>query len=119
MTSSSASLCIVARHYATGAPVEVICAGKTIKAVQAPTGIVADFTAGWVAPALFDLQINGCAGEAFYDEDLTTRGVRHVVDVCRQHGIAGLLPTVITNSHSGMRQILETLHTACETDPAV
>jgi N-acetylglucosamine-6-phosphate deacetylase len=116
MIGSQPALRIRARHYATGEPVEVVCAGGKIQAIQAPTEATADLTAGWVAPALFDLQINGCAGQGFFAENLTTHGVRNVVDLCRQHGIGGLLPTVITNSSAGIQRVLETLHTACATD---
>src|SRR5213078_3295646 len=65
--SVSNPLLIRARHYATREPVEVLCAGGHIRAVSpAPPGQEAGAAdvrvheGGWVAPALFDLQINGC-----------------------------------------------------------
>ena len=41
------------------------CEQGRIQAVWRPPATVpADLEAGWVAPALFDLQINGCDGTA-------------------------------------------------------
>ena len=39
-----------------------------------------DREAGWVAPALFDLQINGCDGAASIRRNLTVDDIRHVVE---------------------------------------
>jgi N-acetylglucosamine-6-phosphate deacetylase len=80
---------------------------------------LADREAGWVGPALFDLQINGCLGIAFSSSRLTTHEVRTVVDECRRHGIAGLLPTLVTNSFDVLSRAFATLLRACETDPVV
>src|SRR5207245_8530459 len=63
-----------ARHYATGEPVEIRYADGRITSVAA----VPD-ASGWVAPALFDLQINGCEGHSFTSGQLTVDKVRHVV----------------------------------------
>jgi hypothetical protein len=49
---------VIARHYATGDPVEIEHANGTIVRVSPAAGP----PEGWVAPALFDLQINGCRG---------------------------------------------------------
>lgn len=107
------------RHYATGETVEVVCAGGVIAAVGPPTGARADLEAGWIAPALFDLQINGCAGHSFNSERLDADAVRHVVTVCRRHGLAALLPTLVTNSFAALRHGMATLRAACEEDHAL
>ena len=60
-----------------------------------------DREAGWAAPALFDLQINGCDGRSFNSPQLTVDDVRHVVEVCRRHGVAGLCPTLVTAIRRG------------------
>jgi N-acetylglucosamine-6-phosphate deacetylase len=96
---------VIARHYATGEPVE-------IERAIGPPG-------GWVAPALFDLQINGCRGISFNSPKLTFEGVRTVVDECRTHGIGGLLPTLVTNSSAALTHGFTTLCRAIETDPVV
>src|SRR3954468_1740969 len=87
-----------ARHYATGEPTDVEYAGGAIVRVARAGIIPADRVAGWVAPALFDLQINGCLGIGFNSSALTGDQVRAVVDECRRHGIGGLLPTLVTGS---------------------
>src|SRR5205823_6489836 len=45
--------------------------------------------------------------------------VRHVVDVCRRHGVGGLLPTLVTNSAEALLHGFATLRKACEEDAAV
>ena len=78
---------IRARHYATGEPVEIVCEGGRIQAINpqdSPVGAESAsnmLEADWVAPALFDLQINGCDGHSFNSEKLTAASVRYVVDV--------------------------------------
>jgi glutamate-1-semialdehyde 2,1-aminomutase len=108
---------IRARHYATGELVDVVCGGGRIQSVGPPGREPADRKAGWVAPALFDLQINGCEGRSFTSKQLTTADVRHVVEVCRRHGIGGLCPTVVTNSFAVLAHGLRTIRQACEADP--
>jgi N-acetylglucosamine-6-phosphate deacetylase len=65
------------------------------------------------------LQINGCDGRSFNSPSLTTAEVRHVIDVSRRHGIAGLCPTLVTASHEALRHGLTTLRRACEEDATV
>src|SRR5687767_12228017 len=109
---------IRARHYATGEPTEITYSDGTIVHVSRATPVRADREAGWVAPALFDLQINGCRGISFNSPTLTGDEVRTVVDECRRHGIGGLLPTLVTNSFDAIAHGFRTLRRACETDPA-
>jgi N-acetylglucosamine-6-phosphate deacetylase len=108
-----------ARHYVTGEKVEIVCGPAGIKSVAPADYGPADLEAGWVAPALFDLQINGCEGRNFSSERLTLEDVRQVVMVCRRHGIAGLCPTVITNSFATQHHGLATLRRAWEQDAAL
>jgi N-acetylglucosamine-6-phosphate deacetylase len=107
------------RHYATGQPVDVDWEDGLVRAVGPASGAPPDRRAGWVAPALFDLQVNGCDGKSFNTEELTVEDVRHVVRVCRRHGVAGLCPTLVTNSAEALRHAFATLRRACETDPEV
>ncbi len=75
--------------------------------------------AGWVAPALFDLQINGCDGYSFNSDRLTLDMVRHVVKVCRKHGMGGFCPTLVTNSFEATAHGLSTIRQASETDKEI
>src|SRR5439155_10601298 len=70
--------------------------------------------AGWVAPALFDLQINGCAGHNFSSTKLGRESIRQVVAICRQHGIGAFCPTLVTNSFEALQHGFRTLREACE-----
>ena len=107
------------RYYATGHLEDVQWNQGRIDAV-APSGDARpDLEAGWYSPALFDLQINGCHGRNFSSQALTPEDVRFVVDVCLRHGIAGLCPTVVTNSYAALMHGLATLRRACESDRVV
>lgn len=108
---------IRARHYATGEPTDLEYADGRI-ARLAPAGpTTPDRTAGWVAPALFDLQVNGCLGISFNSPTLTVEQVRTVVDECRRHGLGGLLPTLVTNSFDALAHGFGTLRQARAADP--
>lgn len=108
---------IRARHYITGKPVEISCVDGKIASIAPIDAQVLD--AGWVAPALFDLQVNGCDGHSFNSEKLTVDSVAHVVGVCRQHGIGGICPTLVTNSFAGLAHGMATIRSACEQDRAL
>jgi N-acetylglucosamine-6-phosphate deacetylase len=108
-----------ARHYATGQPIDVVTRDGHVVAIEPPAAAAPDVSAGWVAPALFDLQINGCDGHSFNSERLTADGVRHVVAVCRRHGLGAICPTLVTNSFEALAHGLATLRRACEADADV
>ena len=98
---------IHARHYATGAAIELVLTAGRIERITPPHREPPDLRAGWVAPGFFDLQINGCDGHSFNSGRLTTDSIRHVVDVCRKHGITGLCPTLITNSFTELARLYD------------
>ena len=53
---------IRARHYATGDWTDLEIENGRITSIGPAHSLAPDLQAGWVAPALFDLQINGCDG---------------------------------------------------------
>jgi N-acetylglucosamine-6-phosphate deacetylase len=110
---------IHANHYATGERLHLRVENGRLAAADATITGAPALEAQWVAPALFDLQINGCDGRAFSSPSLTVDDVRHVVRVCHRHGIGGLCPTLITNSAAILLHGFTTLRRACETDPDV
>lgn len=110
---------IHARHFATGLPVEVRCEGGKICSVGPPSPAAPDLQAGWVAPALFDLQINGGLGHSFNSEELTVDNVCQVATLCREHGIGGFCPTLVTNALPALAHGLATIRRARETCPEV
>src|SRR5437867_7491142 len=107
-----------ARHYATGETIAITSAGGRIASVT-PQSVPPGVALPWVAPALFDLQINGCDGHSFNSPRLDGEAVGHVVQVCRRHGIAGLCPTLVTNSFDALAHGFHTLAAACDTDSAL
>jgi N-acetylglucosamine-6-phosphate deacetylase len=108
-----------ARHYATAEPVDVVCADGRIESIGSPARGPADLEAGWVAPALFDLQINGCHARNFSSGELTEDDIRTVVAACFRHGIAAFCPTLITSAFEALTHGLATLRRTCEADPAL
>ncbi len=101
-----------ARHHATNLPIAVAVEDGRITTVtesdQSPEV--------WIAPALFDPQINGCLGISFNSPSLTPEQVRTVADVCRKHGIGAFAPTLITNSYGSLHHGFATLAKALDTD---
>ncbi len=105
-----------ARHYASGEPVDLICEqGRIARLTPAGQGRV-DVEAGWIAPALFDLQINGCDGISFNSPHLNEDDIRRVVAVCYRHGIAAFCPTLITNSREALLHSCAVIDRACTAD---
>jgi N-acetylglucosamine-6-phosphate deacetylase len=108
------TLLLRARHYRTGERIDLLCCDGVVSSV-APAGAgPADLEGGWIAPALFDLQVNGGGGIAFGSGDLTVAQVRQVVAMCRRHGVAGLCPTLITGPFEALVHGFATLRQACE-----
>ena len=101
------------RHYATGEVVEIVIQDGVLRSLGNPGPEPADMEAAWVAPALFDLQINGCDGHSFNSEKLTLESIRHVVGVCRKHGIGSFCPTLVTNHFAALAHGLSTIVRAC------
>jgi N-acetylglucosamine-6-phosphate deacetylase len=106
-----------ARHYQSSQPIDLVCQDGLIASVGPAGEERPDLEAGWVAPALFDLQINGGLGVAFGSGRLTVEEVRTVVGECRRHGLAGLCPTLITGSAEDLVQGFSVLRRACESEP--
>jgi N-acetylglucosamine-6-phosphate deacetylase len=116
VSMNTTSLRLRARHYASGEPVDLVCERGRIAAMATLGNGPVDLEAGWVAPAFFDVQINGCDGISFNSPRLTREDIHHVVQVCRRHGIAALCPTLITNSREALLHGFTTIHRACEAD---
>ena len=108
-----------AKHYQTEQMVDVCCNDGKIVSVEKAGNFVPDHQAAYIAPAFFDLQINGAMGIAFSDINLDESGIRKVLSVCRLHGIEAICPTIITNSHQVLLHGFSTLRKACESDPLI
>jgi N-acetylglucosamine-6-phosphate deacetylase len=104
------------RQFVTSQPIEVLIEADRIASIK-PIASVENLP--YLAPALFDLQINGAGGHGFTSDRLTTDDIRAVVCRCRQHGIGGFCPTLITSSFATLRHALATLAAAVEADPTL
>ncbi|MFM8288771.1 MAG: N-acetylglucosamine-6-phosphate deacetylase [Planctomycetaceae bacterium] len=119
MSDAAPALTVVARRYETGEPVRIEVARGVIERVspawpgQSLPGLP------WVAPGLFDLQINGYGGVSFTSATVTAEQVRQVIRALARHGIAQLCPTLVTASHAELTQGLKAIDAACRTDPLV
>jgi len=107
------------RRYDNGEPVRVLMSGDRIAAVEpaTPTGSVGDWP--WIAPALFDLQINGHGGVWFSDDQLTPEQAATAVKAYLQHGVTRLCPTLVTNSFAALEWGFRAIASACDQDPLV
>ena len=108
-----------AKHYQTEQMVDVCCDGSKIVSVEKAGNFVPDYQAAYIAPAFFDLQINGAMGVAFSDINLDESGIRKVLSVCKIHGIEAICPTIITNAHPVLIHGFNTLRKACESDSTI
>lgn len=107
------------RRYDTGEPVRVLIRGDRIAAVEpaTPSSPVSDWP--WIAPALFDLQINGYGGVWFSDEKLTSEATTTAVKAYLKYGVTRLCPTLVTNSFAALERGFRAIATACDQDPLV
>jgi N-acetylglucosamine-6-phosphate deacetylase len=110
---------IRARHYATAELVDVSCSAGRIATIGPPGSAPVDREVGWIAPALFDLQINGALGHNFTSRELTVDAVHHVYTACRSHGIGSFCPALITASVEVLTHGLSTVCRARADDSAI
>lgn len=73
----------------------------------------------WISHALVDLQINGFGGVDLNSADLTVDDVSRMTRSLASRGTGVWVPTIITQSHEHIAEILRTLALAVERDPAV
>ena len=86
---------ITARHYATGQPVRLCWKDGIISAIEAVSEAPSEL---WIAPSIFDLQINGYAGIDFQQDDLTLDDLLAATRQLRAAGCATYLLTLITDA---------------------
>lgn len=112
---TSGSLC--ARRYDTGEPVRIGWQAGAITAVEpaVPDGKVTDCP--WVAPGLFDLQINGYGGVWFSDRSLTPAQVVAAIEPYFAHGVTRLCPTLITSDRETLLAGFAAIRRACDEHP--
>ena len=110
---------IEGRRYDTGEPVTITVEGDRIAAIAParPHGPIADRP--FVAPGLFDLQINGHGGVWYSQPGLTAQDVIETLQPHFQHGVTRMLPTLVTNSFENLAAGFTAIRDACESHPWV
>ena len=110
-------LTLYGRRYENGEPVRVTIEGERIASVDPawPPRDAAEWP--YIAPGLFDLQINGRGGTWFGKEGITPDDVLGVLEAHFRFGLTRLCPTVITNSFAVLHDALAALRMACEREP--
>ncbi|HQR06272.1 MAG TPA: N-acetylglucosamine-6-phosphate deacetylase [Gemmatales bacterium] len=107
-------------HYRTGELLDLVIEGEQIASLHAADDSQeADHLADIIAPAYFDLQINGGMGVNFTSAHLQQEELERVVEICAAHGMAAFCPTVITASNETILAAMTSLRRACETNPAL
>ena len=109
------SLSFVARRFDTTEPVRITTEGRLIASVE-PAEVPRPEAERlpFVAPGLFDIQVNGWGGTWFSQADLTPDDVARVVAEFLPHGVTRLFPTLITNSFDSLKAGFEAIAEACE-----
>ena len=107
------TISVQARRYDTSEPVSIeIADGRITRIVPAwPTGTVDDWPL--VAPAFFDLQINGHGGTWFSSDSLTADDVIRTLEPHFAFGITRLCPTLITASFEALAAGFAAIDEAC------
>jgi N-acetylglucosamine-6-phosphate deacetylase len=111
---------INARHYLDGRWFELIVVDAKIASVRAADASSAPGPDDdWVAPAFWDIQLNGRWGQSFSGPELTVDQVAEIVRAQAGLGTARLCPTLITAPLPDMLRGLRTIAAACEQKPAI
>jgi N-acetylglucosamine-6-phosphate deacetylase len=105
---------LIARHFATGLPVELKWDNGVVHSVtEVPDG-PADL---WIAPALLDLQINGFAGVDFQQDGLSEQELLQAARGLRNAGCTRFLLTLITDDWQKLMQRLRHYRRLRESSP--
>ncbi len=102
----------LARRFDTRETVRIRIVDRVIVSINAEKA-AADEELLFVAPALFDLQVNGYGGTWFSDEQLTVEKTLTTLDAYYAHGVTRLCPTLITNSTEALEHGFHTIDQAC------
>jgi N-acetylglucosamine-6-phosphate deacetylase len=110
-------LTIYGRHYENGEPVRIRVEGERIAAVDPAWPPRNAPPWPYVAPGLFDLQINGRGGTWFGKIGITADEVLGVLKEHFRFGLTRLCPTLITNSFDALAGAFAAIREACEREP--
>jgi N-acetylglucosamine-6-phosphate deacetylase len=101
-------------HYETGRPVTLeIVDGIIVRVDETENPEDTDL---YIAPGLFDNQVNGYSGVDFSGDDLTSDGVLRATSALWKEGVTTYLPTLLTNSHENLLKNFRILAEAVRND---
>lgn len=104
---------LVGRRYDTYEAVSIKIKGEKISSIDLlPDSEAADLP--FIAPSMFDLQINGYGGVWFNQQGLTVEDVCSVLEKHYQYGITRICPTLITSSYEDYVGGFTAIREACE-----
>ncbi|MCC7518140.1 MAG: N-acetylglucosamine-6-phosphate deacetylase [Verrucomicrobiae bacterium] len=106
---------VVAFHWQSWEPVEIAWNDGVIASIASAPQNARPET--WIAPALFDLQINGYGGVDFQKEDLTTEELRRAARALRRDGCARFFLTLVTSEWNGLLARLRHAKARRDADP--
>src|SRR2546422_9834400 len=89
---------LIGKHYATGQTIRLQWQRDVISRLEpteSPRGLPV-----WIAPSLFDLQINGYSGVDFQQDNLSMDDLLHATRELRRGGCGRYLLTLITDEWS-------------------
>ncbi len=112
-------LSLTGRRYDTGEPVRIQIEGDRILHVEIINPPQDWQSLPFIAPALFDLQINGYRGIWFGQPGLTAQQVIDTLLPHYRYGITRICPTLITNSFDNLLNGFEAIRLACEQNASV
>jgi N-acetylglucosamine-6-phosphate deacetylase len=106
---------IHAWHFATGKPIQLQFRGGIISSIETvseppPSG-------QWVAPGLFDLQVNGYAGVDFQQDNPTTDSLLVAARGLRQAGCTRFLLTLVTDDWARLMKRLRDFRSIRNSSP--
>ncbi|MBA4149712.1 MAG: N-acetylglucosamine-6-phosphate deacetylase [Verrucomicrobia bacterium] len=106
---------VSAWHYATRKPVAIHCADGKITALERATETPPENL--WVAPPLFDVQVNGYGGIDYQNDRLTEADLLSSVRQLRRDGCSRILLTLITDDWSRLMAHLQRIKQIRDANP--
>jgi N-acetylglucosamine-6-phosphate deacetylase len=116
IAGAGTGLVLEGRSTEDGALLRVVIEGGVVTALERPS---AGASRDWISPGWLDLQVNGFEG---HDPNAVGAGPSETIGMVRAlwaHGVAGVCPTICTQSEDHMLAALRAVAAACEEDPLV
>lgn len=101
------------RHYENGEPICVTVEGERIASVEPAPSDSKSNNWPYIAPGLFDLQINGHGGTWFGDIGITAEKVIATLEPHFRFGVTRLCPTLVTNAYEALAGGFAAIREAC------